>query len=69
MEKNEKYKECEIDWIEPPLTSAKWTANVGSNDRAIATKMGNKIEIIDAPTKEEMLAKARDYIDRLLAKR
>jgi len=68
MNKNEKYKACEIDWIEPPLTSAKWTANVGSNDRAIATKMGNQIKIIDGQTKEEMLAKARAYIDALLAK-
>jgi len=41
MNKNEKYKSCEIDWIEPPLTSAKWTANVGSNLRDIAAKMGN----------------------------
>jgi hypothetical protein len=69
MEKNEKYRECEIDWSEPPRTTAGWTANVGSNVPAIMAKMGNKIEIIEAPTKEEMLAKARDYIDRLLAKR
>jgi hypothetical protein len=68
MNKNLKYKNCEIDWIEPPMTSEKWTANVGSNDRSIYTKMGGQIKIIDGRTKEEMLAKAREYIDSLNVK-
>ncbi len=66
MNKNEKYKSCEIDWIEPPLTGEKWTANVGSNLRDIAAKMGNQTKIIDGRTKEEMLARARAYIDILM---
>ena len=65
MNKNEKYKGCEIDWIEPPLMSEKWTAFVKTRDRDIGAMMGYRAKIIDGQTKEEMLAKARVYIDGL----
>ena len=65
MSKKEKYKGCEIDWIEPPLMSARCTAFVKSRDRDIGALMGYRAKIIDGQTKEEMLAKARTFIDGL----
>jgi hypothetical protein len=67
MNKTELYKGFTISWQEPPQTSAKWTANVASEDRRLYDLMGRKgAEIIDGNTRDEMLIKARQYVDKLL---
>jgi hypothetical protein len=56
--KTETYKGYVISWQEPPITTAKWTANVGPDGI-----QGSKV--IDGQTCEEMITKAKAYIDSL----
>ena len=64
--KNEAYKGYEISWPDPPMTSAKWTANVGSNDPHLYAEMGTHgLKVIDGQTRDEMIANAKAYIDGL----
>jgi hypothetical protein len=63
------YRGFTITWQDPPLTSAKWTANVASDSLHLFNLMGrNGAEIIDGQTRNEMLANAQSYIDKLLAR-
>jgi hypothetical protein len=65
VEKADDYRGFVITWQEPPLTSAKWTANVSSNDpRLFALTKGNAI--IDGRTREDLLTTAKQYIDGFL---
>jgi hypothetical protein len=64
MNKTEAYKGFTISWQEPPQTGAKWTANVGSEDRHLFILMG-KVVVIDGGTRGEMIAEAKKYIDKL----
>lgn len=67
--KEESYKGFVISWQEPPMISGIWTANVATDSPQLFSLMGrNGAEVIEAQTREEMLAKARQYIDRLLPK-
>ena len=64
--KTEAYKGFEIRWPDPPITSAKWTANVASNDPHLYAKMGiSGVKVIDGQTRDEMIANAKAYIDGL----
>ncbi len=65
IERNESYKGFVISWIEPPLTSASWTANIASESRELQDKIGPSAEVIDAPTRHEMVAAAKRFIDNL----
>lgn len=65
MNKTEDYKGCEISWQEPPQTSAKWTANVGSTNPHLFNKMGGRVQVIDDQTRYEMIANAKALIDGL----
>jgi hypothetical protein len=65
MNKTEDYKGFEISWQEPPQTSAKWTANVGSTNPRLFNKMGGRVEIIDGQTRDEMIANAKAFIHGL----
>jgi hypothetical protein len=68
MEKTEVYRGFTIVWQEPPLTTAAWTANVASEHRHLYSLMGHPAsEIIDGHTRDEMLVKAKKYIDNLLS--
>jgi hypothetical protein len=58
-EKTENHKGFVITWEDPPFLSGKWTASVGSNE------LGH-IKNIEGQTREDMLIKARQYIDDVL---
>ena len=63
------YRGFTITWPDPPFTSAKWTANVASESLHLFNLMGRSgAEIIDGRTRNEMLANAQRYIDKLLAR-
>jgi hypothetical protein len=67
MNKTELYKDFTISWQEPPQTSAKWTANVASEDRHLYELMGRHgAEVVDSSNRNEMLGNAKRYIDKLL---
>jgi len=67
MTKTEAYKGFTISWEEPPLTSAYWTANVASEDVDLNALMRrHEAEVINGSTRDDMLAKARRYIDGLV---
>ena len=56
-----------VSWPEPPLDTARWTANVASvsaNLNALMEQRGAKV--IEGRTREEMIARAKSYIDGLL---
>jgi hypothetical protein len=56
-----------ISWQDPPRMSGMWEANVATDSPQLLSLMGrNGAEVIQAQTRDEMLAKARQYIDRLL---
>jgi hypothetical protein len=66
MNKSQDYKGFEISWQEPPMSSAKWTANVGSDDTRLYTKMARHgSQVIDGQTRDEMIANAKACIDGL----
>jgi hypothetical protein len=63
------YKDFIISWLEPPLTGAGWSANIAPSDLDHADHMGKRsAHVIDAcSTRDEMLAKAKLYIDSLVS--
>jgi len=64
--KSEPYRGFTISWQEPPVTSAKWTANVASDSMQLNALTGrNGAAVIDGRTREEMLAAAKKYVDDL----
>jgi len=72
MTKEENYKGYIFSWQEPPLMVGGWQGNVASNDRALYVRMCEKTkkhgaEVIIGRTREEMLAKAKAFIDGVLA--
>jgi hypothetical protein len=67
--KEEHYKGFIISWQEPPMIGGTWSANVATNSPQLLALMGrNGAEVIQAQNRDEMLAKAKQYIDRLLPK-
>lgn len=67
--KSESYRGYEISWVEPPLTSAGWTVNVASEDRALYALMRQPgSEVITRPTRDAAVAAAKIYIDGLLSR-
>jgi hypothetical protein len=67
--RNEAYEGFVISWQEPPQTSAKWSANVATDSFQLLQLMGgNGSKVIDAHTREEMIADAKQYIDNLLGR-
>jgi hypothetical protein len=65
-ESAEDYKGFIITCQELPLTSAKWTANVSTNDARLLALLGGRATPIDGRTCEDILSKAKQYIDKLL---
>jgi hypothetical protein len=65
--KSEDYRGFTIFWQEPPLTSAKWTANVTSNSVQLLGLMcaGGSV-VIDGRHRDDMIANSKIYIDSLL---
>ncbi len=56
-----------ISWQEPPTMGDGWTANVATDSLHLLSLMGrNGAEVIKARTRDEMIAKAKKYIDGLL---
>jgi hypothetical protein len=56
-----------ISWQEPPMIGDIWSANIATDSAQLLVSMGrNGAEVIQAKSRDEMLAKARQYIDRLL---
>jgi hypothetical protein len=56
-----------ISWQEPPMMGDGWVANVAANSPQLLSLVGrNGAEVIKARTRDEMIAKAGQYIDRLL---
>lgn len=69
IDRAEDYRGFTISWQEPPLTSAKWTANVATESLQLLNLMGrNGAEVIDGRSRNDMLANAKRYIDTLLAR-
>jgi hypothetical protein len=64
---SEQYRDFTITWQEPPLTGAKWTANIVTDDRRLLLLL-SRAEVIDGISKRDMLVKSQRYIDDLLAK-
>ena len=65
----ENYRGFVISWQEPPITSAKWTANVATNSRSLLILMGGGgSKVIDGRDRTEMLANAQRHVDNLLAR-
>jgi hypothetical protein len=64
---NENYKGFIISWQEPPLTGGIWAANVATESLQLFSLMGhNGAEVIQAQTRDAMIAQAKQYVDRLL---
>jgi hypothetical protein len=64
--KSEDYKGFTISWQEPPITSAKWTANVATDSPRLSALMGrNGAEVKDGRSRDEMMAEAKRYIGAL----
>lgn len=55
-----------ISWPEPPVTGAKWTANVAPHSLQYRHLFSSGSHVIDGGTREEMLAAARRHIDQLI---
>jgi hypothetical protein len=67
MNKEEVRRGFSIFWQEPPATTGGWTANVASENPRLNLLMGHHgAEIIVGRTRDDMIAKARKYIDELL---
>jgi len=67
--KEEQDRGFAISWQEPPMIGTIWRANVAGNSPHTLSLMGRSgSETIEARTRDEMLARTRQYIDRLLAK-
>jgi len=65
--KDENYRGFVISWQEPPMMGNGWTANVATDSPQLLSLMGrNGAEVIEARTRDEMIANAKQYIDRLL---
>lgn len=65
--KTENYRGFIISWQEPPMMGDGWSANVATDSRQLLSLMGrNGAEVIKARTHDEMIAKAKAYIDGLL---
>jgi hypothetical protein len=65
--KDENYRGFVISWQEPPMMGNGWTANVASDSPQLLSLMGpNGAKVIEARTRDEMIANAKQYIDRLL---
>ena len=65
--KDENYRGFIISWQERPMIGGTWSANVATNSPQLFSLMGrNGSEVIQAQTRDEMIAKAKQYIDRLL---
>ncbi|WP_300295957.1 hypothetical protein [Ferrovibrio sp.] len=60
----------EITWLNPPLMSHEWSANVASNDPALMrlVQLSPSNGIIAGPTRDAMLINVKLYIDGLLTK-
>ena len=57
--KEEHYKGFIISWQEPPMIGGTWSANVATNSPQLLALMGrNGAEVIQAQSRDEMLAKA-----------
>lgn len=66
--KTENYRGFIISWQEPPMMG-RWTANVATDSRNLFALMGqNGAKVIDGRDRDDMLAAAKKYIDRLLAR-
>jgi hypothetical protein len=66
-DKTEDYRGFVISWDEPPMIGGIWNANVATDSpQLFALTRRNSAEVIQAQTRDEMLAKAKQYIDRLL---
>ena len=59
------YRGFIISWQEPPLTSAKWTANIESESPHLAAFLRHGVEIIDGRNRVDMVARAKSFIDNL----
>lgn len=59
------YRGFIISWQEPPLTSAKWTANIESELPHLAAFLRHGVEIIDGRNRVDMVARAKSFIDNL----
>jgi hypothetical protein len=65
------YRNFIISWPEPPIFSGLWSADVATNDRALHAAMirqnggAQGATVIEGSTREEMLAKARSFIDQV----
>jgi len=68
LNNSEVYRGFVIAWQEPPRTSAAWTANVASDDPSLNALMRiHGSMVIDGPTREEMIARSKAFIDSLLS--
>jgi hypothetical protein len=66
--RTENYRGFVIAWQEPPITSAKWTANVATDSaRLLSLISGAGSKVIEGRDRDEMLANAQRYIDSLFA--
>ena len=66
MEQRHEYRGYVIIWQEPQPFSHEWQSNIGSDDLALFTRMGCKIEIVNGTDRANMLAKSKEYIDATL---
>lgn len=67
--RTENYRGFIISWLEPPMMGGIWTANVATESIQLLALMGhNGAEVIQAQTRDEMIAKSKQYVDRLLPK-
>lgn len=65
VEKREEHKGFVITWHEPPLTSDKWTVNVGSDDPRLHHAIGG-LNVIGGRTREDALRQARKLIEGVI---
>jgi hypothetical protein len=60
------YRGFVISWLEPPLASDKWTANIATENASFLRRMSRGPTVITGRTRVEMFARARSWIDRLI---
>ena len=67
--RTENYRGFIISWQEPPMMGDGWTATVATDSPSLFAFMGrNGAEVTKAQTHDEMIAKAKQYIDGLIGK-
>ena len=63
MERRKEHRGYVLSWQEPPL----WLVKVASDNRDLQDKIGTGALVVSGQTRDDAVAKAKGFVDRLLA--